>query len=226
MGEFLGLAAGGGMLALVGVLVAAFLEQMGFLRPEKRKRLGQCAVMAGSMVGAYWLIAALMAQMNFESLSNQARITAIFRGPYVGKMVYSLLQPSFFAPLSGLFAYAAHFLGDALFGQYMFAGVALAFGCTFFSVWLVRERLFVLFGDGFSQNASFLLLCLPFAVFFFLPGWPPVGLLMLSCVFSLAGRRLEGRNIRFSGAAFHWLMAVSLCLSAMVTAGCVFGVVG
>lgn len=226
MGDFLGALAGGGMLLLVGALAAAFLRQMGGIGKRGLKPAIRCAAVTLGMGCAYWLTGALIYQVNFGKAESAVLFDGIFQGGYVRNMFYALSYPSWFAPLSGFFAWMGHLLGRLLFGQYALGGVALSWGMTFVSVLLLEKRMALLWGEETAADASFLPPCLPGGLFFFLPGWPPLALLLAAVLFYCFARRMKPRAIRPRPAFFGGVLAVSACLSAFVTAMAVYGKLG
>ena len=223
MGGFLGVIAGGGMLLLIGALFFAFLRQAGAIKPGQAKRLGMAAGMTLGLGLAYWLLGGLFYGVLFEPVAGIAEFNAIFRTADLEKMYIALENPAFYGLFSGIFAYLGHFLGRILFGQYLFAGVVLALCMTLASVFLLMSRLEMILGEKEAQNGAFLLLCLPGALFLFLPGGAPLILLTLSVVFYFVGKKIPACRLRIPEGAYSWLIGISGIFSAAVVFGAVMG---
>lgn len=224
MGGFLGVMAGGGMLLLIGALFFAFLRQAGAMKPRQMKRLGMAAGMTLGMGLAYWLLGGLFYGVLFEPVAGIAEINAIFRTAGLEKMYIALETPGFYGFFSGIFAYLGHFLGKILFGQYLFAGVILALGMTLASVFLLMSRLEVIFEEKSAQNGAFLLLCLPGALFLFLPGGAPLLLLTLALAFYFLGKKIPACQCRLPDGLYSWLLGILGIFSAAVVFGTVMGI--
>ncbi len=206
------------MLILIGVLVLLFLHQLHLLSGALLRRiLLSCGLTVG--VGAAYLLAGmLLDQAMFQESSSLGDSSAVFSNAYL-KRVYSLLEaPQWTDPLTSAFVWMAHLLGRLLQGQYQFAGLALAFGMDCASVCLIRERIRRIWGDQWARDGGLLLLCLPGAVFLFLPGFPPLALLLISVVFFFAGRRMRRLETAPHVPIVYLLLAVCGILSAFITA--------
>ena len=110
-----------------------------------------------------------------------------------------------------------------LFEQYLFAGAVLAISMTLISVCLLICSLEKIFGEGAAQKGAFLLLCLPGALFFFLPGWAPLALLLVSILFYFAGKKIPSSAWRMPESLYSWLIGIAGMLSAAVVLGTVMG---
>lgn len=216
MGEFLGVLAGGGMLALVAVLFFAFLRECGALSPASGKRLGRAAATVLGIAAAYLLAGAVMYAVVYEPADNPAEINRIFRTPSLERMYAALRAPSFYAPLSGLFAYLGHAVGTVLFGQYLLGGEALSLLLTILGAWLLLERLGPLVGGKAAEEGLFLLFSLPGALFLMLPGWPALAFFLVSGGVYILGRRWPERIVSYSSSAYATVVSVSALLSAAV----------
>ena len=226
MADFLGFAASAGMLALIGCLAALFLRETGALSPRALKNLLHAFLMAAGVGAAYFLVAALICQLHRQEIGSPALIAQIFSGACTKRVFEAIQSPAWIGPLSTPFVYAAHGLGALLFGQYELAGIALAFLMTVLSGTLLLGRLGALLGEKRARDLLFLLLCLPFGVFLFLPGWPPLLLLIGSIAFSLLGRRIAPRKEKSQPPAYGLILALSTVLSAFVLTGAVSGWIG
>lgn len=216
MDGILGALAGGGMLVLIGLLAAVFFMEMGWLSGEKGKWLGRCFLTVLSACILHRLLGALFYFLFYGLDGNAAEYQKIFRSPMLEK-VYALLQaPRWDGWLTGLFAYLGHGLGKMLFGQLALGGEVLAFLCTFSAYALVTARLQHLFGKKTGDQMAFLLLCLPFSVFFFLPGWAPLMLLRGALIFYFAGRLLPEREIFISSVVHYLMIGLLSMLSAVM----------
>lgn len=216
MGQFLGVLAGGGMLLLVAALFIAFLRERGILSLAGGKRLGRAAAMVLGAAAAYLLAGAIMYAVVYEPADNPAEINRIFRTPSLERMYAALRSPSFYAPLSGLFAYLGHGVGAVLFGQYLLGGEVLALLLTILGAWLLLERLGPLVGMKAAEEGLFLLLSLPGALFLVLPGWLPLAFFLAACGIFILGRRWPGRTVSCSPSAYASAVSVSAMLSAAV----------
>ena len=226
MDSFLGLLAGVGMLALIGILFVSFLRQIGVMKSGQVRLAARCAGIAfGAGVG-YWLVGALVDQVIYNNLASISQIDAIFRGPYLQKMFSSLAAPEWFAPLSGLFCFLSHGLGRLLFGQYILAGMVLSWMLTYLSVCLLSARLQSMWDEKTAENTVFFLLCFPGALFFFLPGWASLALFLASVGFFFLGKRFRVSKPAVNDTMYAILLCISSVLSAMVVTGAVYGRLG
>lgn len=224
MGEWLGMIAGGGMLILIGTLMLLFLHQLHLLPMERVRRILSAFVLTAAIGMLYFLAGALIRQAACQDAKSPAAYNAFFRAGYLLQMYDLLAQPAWRGVLTGAFAYAAHGVGKLLLGQYLAAGAALSWGLTWLSVCFARAGLRKAYGEQAARDGAFLLLCAPGAVFFFLPGWPPLALLLCSFAFYLlAALRAKGKKNMLPRTAF-WLILVFLSvLSAAVTAALALG---
>ncbi|MBR6185733.1 MAG: hypothetical protein IKQ41_05670 [Clostridia bacterium] len=223
MAEFLGFAASVGMLSLIGCLIVLFLLEAGAMKKEAVKNLFYSFLMAAGVGAAYFLTAALICQLTRQEISSPALISTIFSGEKTKQAFAALEHPAWIGPLSGLFAYAGHAAGILLFGQFETAGIALAFLMTVVSAALIKHRLQALLGDQAAKDISFLLLCFPGDVFFFLPGFMPVALLIFAVAFSLLGRRFAPSKAEKHVPAYGLVLSVSMTASAFILSGAVSG---
>jgi len=224
MGGFLGATAGLGMMVLIGALFIAFLHQAGAVNREKIQRLIFAAGITLAMGMVYWLLGGLFYGVLFEPMASIAEINAIFRTKGLEKMYIALEETHFYGFLSGIFAWLGHGLGKILFEQYLFAGCVLAIFMTFISVYLLMSRLERIFGKQAAKNGIFLLFCFPGVLFFFLPGWVPLALLLTAILFYLAGRKIPSREWLLPDNVYSWLLGISGMLSAAVVFGAVRGI--
>lgn len=226
MGEFLGLLAGGGMLLFIGGLLVCFFRRIGFMRDETYSVLKQSAVMTLTVGCGYGLFSALVYQVTYGNLPSVAEAGMIFSGGYMQRMFSSLVTPGGNGFFSGMFSRIGHLLGAMLFGQYLLAGIALAWCMTFSGTWLLLSGIKKMTDKIPASNAVFIILCLPGAVFLFLPGWPPIAFLLLSAVLFFLARPIAANKIKGNASCYGWLLAVSVILSAAVTVGAVQGRLG
>lgn len=226
MGETLGFLAGVGMLALILALVFAFLRQIGKGSQGMPRRLLRCGVLSVCPGLAYIGVGALIFQAFYGNLASAAQVEIIFRGPYLQRMFYALILPSWFAPVSGAFVWAGHWLGRLLFGEYVFAGIMLAWAAVFFALTVFSVSLERLWGLAAAQDICLLLVCLPGAVFLFLPGWPCLAFLLAAIVFSFISRRMKPKDFFFPSVWYGWALAVSVCLNGAAIACSVLGKLG
>ena len=91
------------------------------------------------------------------------------------------------------------------------------------SVFLLMSRMEMILGEKEAQNGAFLLLCLPGALFLFLPGGAPLILLTLSVVFYFVGKNFPACRLRIPEGAYSWLIGISGIFSAAVVFGAVMG---
>lgn len=223
MGGFLGALAGGGMLLLIGALLFTFLQRIGAMGKGQLRRLG---VAAGMTLGAgmlYWLLGGLFYAVLREPAAELSDIRQIFRGAGLDKMYAALESPSYYGVLSGLFAYLGHGLGRLLFGRYLLGGVSLAAGMTLAAVCLVMSRLSAILGEERGRDGAFLLLCLPGAVYFFLPGWPSMALFIGAMAFYFLGRKIPPGTHALPAGAYHGLLGLCAVFSAAAVYGAVLG---
>ena len=232
MGEFLGLLAGIGMFLLIGLLMGRFLVDMGWMRGETGRMLLRVAGMTLGVGAAYWMFGALMHVTLFGSLSSAAALDQIFCGPMMQEMFSALKNPCWTGPASGLIAYGGHTLGTLLFGQYALGGMALTVLTTGAAVGLLHAGLSPVWGAENAEKTVFLLLCLPGAVFLFLPGGAPVILLLAALAFLLGSRWLRPREAVpaparfFSSPAYDALLCLCAFFSALTTACAALGRIG
>ncbi len=224
MAETLGFIAGAGMLALVGTLIAAFLRQMGWISRGTVRLLARSAGMVCG-AGALYLGTALVFELSvYGRLEGGLTLDALFHGPYLRAMLSALESPGGVGPLSLAFAALGFVLGKALFGQYVFCGVCLAWGMTAASLFLLQLRLRKIADDPTARDAAFLMLCLPGSVFFLLPGAAPLALLACAVAFYFLGGRIK--TIRLSPAAYGGVLTLCAVLSAAVVICAVEGRIG
>lgn len=219
MGGLLGLLAGCGMLMLIGVLLLRFLQSVRLLSRENVRQIVRCfgtTVAAGSI---YLLCGLLLRQAVYLDVSDAADYKAYFHSPYLDGVYQALERPASIGPATDLFLLIARAAGTLLFSQPLSGGLLTAWGMTGLSVCLVFFRVRKLYGAEAGRDAAFLLLCLPGAIFFFLPGRAPLLLLLASCLFFFLGKKLRPRPFSLSGVLRWLLPAFSGLLSAFVAAG-------
>lgn len=209
-----GALAGGGMLILIGLLIGYFMVDMGWLSREKAKWMGRCFLTVLGACVIYRLAGALIYFIFYGPVGNVTEYQIIFRSPGLEK-IYALLQlPRWEGLLTGLFAYLGYGLGSVLFGQYALGGEVLAFLCTLTGFTLLTARLQGLFGRKTGEQMAFLMLCMPFSVFFFLPGWAPLGFLLGAAAIYFLGKLLPAKEFVIPEAAFCLLVGLLSMLSA------------
>ncbi|MBQ7655193.1 MAG: hypothetical protein IJS41_01650 [Clostridia bacterium] len=217
MGDIFGFLAGGGMVALVAALIVAFLRQMGWMKPDAARLLGGSALMT-CCAGIIYLMAALLFHLAvYGSIENEMDLSALFHGPYMRTLLPALSGPEGVGPVSAVFAWLAYALGSVLFGQYEFSGMLLAWTMTGAALFLFQRRFQKITDGKTARDAAFLLLCLPGGVFFLLPGWAPLCLLICAIAFYLVGRRLPAWKPRLSPVGYGWALSLCAVLSAAVT---------
>ena len=225
MGDFLGLAAGIGMLLLIGLILFAFLRQLHWISDEKAKSVLRCALMCLGMGTCYYLGAALLCAIQLRELHSAVRLSEVFTGEKIQIVLDALDHPVWTGPLSGLFVYAARLLGKVFFSQYQFAGVAFSFLLSTVACCMVYFASLSFFDEKTAQNTAFLSLCLPGSVFFFLPGAGPILYAFIGLALLLLSKLLK---VRRNGSLpfYNVILSFSMLLSSFVTAGCVNGWLG
>ena len=232
MGEFLGLAAGSGMLLLIGLLMGRFLMDMGWMRRETGRMMLRITGMTLGVGAALWLFGALIHVTLLGGLSDAAAIRQVFCGPVTQEMFEIVKRPASTGPAAFLFVLIGHALGALLFGQYELAAVTAAFLLTDAAACLVCARLSGWWREKDAERAVFLLLCLPGGVFLFLPGAAPMILLLAALAFFLGGRWLGPKNAAsapvpfLSSPAYDLLLCLCAVFSALATACAVLGRIG
>ena len=216
MAELLGFVAGAGMIAFIGVLIVAFLLQMGWVTRDAAKLLGRSAVMVCGAGTLYLGIALVFELAVYGKIENGVTLDAAFHGPYIRAVLAALENPQGVGPVSMAFAAIGFVLGKVFFGQYVFCGLVLAWGMTIASLFLLQLRLRKIADDPTARDAAFLLLCLPGSVFLLLPGFAPLCLLLCAVIFYLLGKRLKRWKIRLSPTAYGGLLGLCAMLSAAV----------
>lgn len=226
MGGLLGWLAGCGMLTLIGILLLLFLRDIHAL-PAKAVRdiavIGLMTMAAGLM---YLLSCALLRQAVFQDVENPGDLTQFIPGAYWRETAELLKNPSWKGVLTGLFVYGGHFLGKALFQQYLAGGCCLSFLLTILSAGLIYARLLRCIGEQGAKDCVFLLLTLPSSVFCFLPGWPPLAALLLACLFFFLGKLIPGRQAAIPRAAYIVSVSFNAVLSAFAVAALALGRIG
>ena len=226
MAEILGFFAGMGMLALVGALIVLFLREMGWMTRDGARLLGRSATMACGAGSMYLLLALLYHMAIYGKLEGALELGVLFHGPYLNAMLSALIQPSGVGAISLAFAWLGRALGGALFYQPIFCGLALAWGMTAASLFLLQTRLRTMTHDAIANDAAFLLLCLPGSVFFFLPGFAPLVLLLCAILIYLLGKRIKPRKLSFSLGKHGGIITLFALLSAAVTICAAEGKIG
>lgn len=226
MADILGFLAGCGMIVMVFILAALFLRQMGWIREDTLHMIGRCALMTCA-AGILHLSLALLFQLTvYGKIEDALALNVLFRGSYMNRMFVAMSAPGGVGLVSMVFAALSYFMGSLLFGQYAFCGVCLAWAMTSASLCLIQARIQKITDDRTAQDASFLLLCLPGSLFFLIPGFAPVCLLACSIAFYLLGKRFHKWKLRFTPAAYGWLIAVCSILSSAVTVCAAQGRIG
>ncbi len=232
MGDFLGLLAGSGMLALIGALFGRFLMEMGWMRRETCRLLLRVTGMTLGVGAAYWLSGALIHATLLGGLGGAPVIRQVFGGPYTQTMFETVREAWITPPPTFFFVLISHAMGTLLFGQYDFAAVATAFLLTDCAVCLLYAWISGRWGEKGAERTVFLLLCLPGSVFLFLPGWTPVLRLLVSLALFLWGRWLGAKEVHpapvlfLSAAAYDALLCLCALFSALVTACAALGRIG
>ena len=217
MADILGFLAGTGMAALVGTLIVVFLRQMSWMRQDAARLLGRSAALVGAAGAVYLLLAMLNRLALYGKIEGDIGLAALFRGPYMTRMLAALIDPAEVGPVSLAFAWISHLLGRALFGQFVFSGLLLAWLMTGAGIYLIQLRFEKITDAKTARDTALLLLFLPGGVFFLLPGWAPVCLLFAASLFYFLTRKTRAWKLRYSPAGFGWLIAVCALLSAAVT---------
>jgi len=229
MAGFVGAMSSMGMLALIGLLVAAFLRQIGCLSHANARILLKTAGMTLGVGCGYLLTALLLRQVAFGGADAASGLGSLFGGSYI-KASFAALEGAESSgpllPLSAVFSYIGRLLGTVMFHQNRTAGFLLAYLMTEASVLLMFFRARKIWYDEAAMDAAALLLCAPGGAFFFLPCGVPLGLLIVSLAFYFLGRRIPSYAIRYSQSLSAWALAVSVCLSAAVLCGMVSGRIG
>ena len=232
MGGLLGALAGGGMLLLIGALIVRFLLEMGWMRRETGRTLLRVTGMTGGAGAVYLLAAFLIRRTLFGAPDSPAQVDQVFVGPYEQAMFAALEQLPPRGGPGALFAFLGHALGALLFGQYRLGGMALAFLLTDAGAWLLCTRLCGRWGREYAERAVFGLLCLPGAVFLFLPGWASALLFLAALSFFLIDphlprdRFLSAPSAALSPPLYDGLLCLCALLSAVVVACAVQGWIG
>ena len=226
MAELLGFLSGAGMLALVGALIVAFLEQMGWVSRGVGRLWGRSAVMVCGAGALYFGCALVFGLSVYGKIEGALTLDAVFRGPYLRSMLSALENPQGVGPVSTVFAWLGFALGKVFFGQFVFCGIALAWLMTVTGLFLLQMRLRTIADGPTARDAAFLLLCLPGGVFFLLPGAAPLCLLLCAVVFYLFGNRMKAVKFRLSPMAYGGVLTLCAVLSAAVVIGLAEGKLG
>lgn len=217
---------GVGMLALIGLLILAFLRKAGLLKGETVRTMLRCACMTALVGAGYFLFALLIRFTVYGAFEAGQDIGQALGGPYFHEALNALSAPAFSYPVTGVFAAVAHFLGGILFRQYRLTGFALAYLMTTAALWLLTVRLKTIWNEQAAENAAFLLLCLPGSAFFFLPCGVPLVFLLAGLIFFFLGRKIPPCAFSLSHRGYTALLTVCLCLSAAVICGMADGRIG
>ena len=226
MSGWLGALAGGGMLILICVLVFAFLRQIGRVGQGFAQTAGRVAAAVLSAGVVFFGLGALLQQVIFQNLESAADYPVYFHTEYLSRVYEAVQEPRWLGPLTGVFVFAAHGLGRVLFEQVTLASIVLSWGMTMIAAGLVFCRLRGIWPSRAAWRGVFLLLCLPGSVFFFLPGWPPMALLLVAALFFFLGKKLPAGQVRLSDAGYFTILSVSALLSSFVMAALVLGRLG
>ena len=109
----------------------------------------------------------------------------------------------------------------------MLSGLLLAWCMTWISLCLLQIAARNFFDEKTGKDLAFLIVCLPGALFLFLPGWLPLIFLTVSVGVWIAGKKNRKKwETPIPPALYGWMIAVFMTLSAAVTAGAVFGGLG
>ena len=248
MAKALGIIAGFGMLALIGMLICAFLFQIRvirtpsvFLKERKRdaakprrpllrrvlKTVG--AVAAAVCVNA--LAAGLFIAVLFSRRSDFRNLSSLFPGPMTQRMVQAMRAPEA-AGFFGWIAMPGVLLGKAIGAQPFACGALISILSTAAALCLITARFQQITDEDWTDGALMCLLCLPGFIVFFLPGWPAAALLVIAALFCFLGSHISkkpkprhGGNTAFS-AFFGWIVGTEAALSCAVIAGMVWGRIG
>ena len=226
MGGLLGWLAGCGMLMLIGILLLLFLRDIHVLPGALAKAIAVTGLQALAVGMLYLFACMLLRQAMYQDVESAEDFARFIPGGYWQEMAGLLKSPAWRRPLTSLFAYSGHFLGNILFGQYLSAGWALAFLLTILSAVLVFIRLRACIGGEGAAQCVFLLLCLPSSVFCFLPGWPPMAALLIACLFFFLGRLIPRRAVVLPRPVYIAALAASGVLSAFSVAALTLGRIG
>lgn len=226
MGGLLGWLAGCGMLILIGILLLLILRDLRVLSSDTARRTALLCMRIIAVGGLYLAALMLLRQAVYQDVDNASVFTLYLPGGYWQQVGAALDAPRWLGPLTGPFVYAGHFLGKALFSQYLSGGWMLAFGLSCLSYSLIHARLRERLGERAAADVTLLLLCLPSAVFCFLPGWPPVAAALLATLFFFLGRLIPKKDLSLPRPALTAATALGALLSAFTVAGLALGRIG
>ena len=211
MSDMLGALAGMGMLALIIVLLFLFLTETGALKKETARFLLRCAGIALLGGIAYLAIGALLGQMVYGPIDSVADYTDYYRSAYLKTVYERIPSSSWYGLFTGIYIFLAHGFSKLLLGQTQFAALSLAWMMTSGAFCLIGYRVWKLYGQQTAEKALALLAALPGAVFFFLPGGAPAGLLTGSLIFFFLGRMLPPKTLP-DGESTGYRIALSFCV--------------
>ena len=223
MAGLLGFLAGAGMMVLIGVLVLAFCRQMAWITADTARKIGKTFAFSALCGVCYLLFAALVRQVMQQNVESAADYSGILQSAYLNRVYAAVENPQWMGFATGVFIYAAHALGTLMLGQYLPAALALSFCMTGAACCLIQCRCEKCFGESFAKSMVFLILCLPGAVYSFLPGCAAVYLLVFSILFHVFGKRIPQKQPKPVPVMVHVLL---LLASAAVTAALAMGRMG
>ena len=227
MAKLVGSAAGLGMLVLIGVLLFAFLRQIGAMRQETARQIGRTAAAVLFAACMEWLTAALIFRVTHGNLESAADLTVIFHGPSFRQMHSALQDPAAVSWPIRLLAYPGHALGKALFDQYLLGGVVLALILAVCGACLITARVNRILGRSWAEDGLLLLICLPCTPLVLLPGWASWAAFLASLLFYFLGKRIRARTIRpLSRSLLAGLISLGAMLSCAVISGMTYGWIG
>ncbi|MBQ9264811.1 MAG: hypothetical protein IJ189_11485 [Clostridia bacterium] len=226
MAGLLGALAGGGMLMLSGILFFAFLLEVGAVDRAACRCFLRLTLTTVSVGCLYFLFGALVHQVLRYDLADAADYTHFFRNDALVRAYEGLEQPGREGFLTHIFVLLGHGVGRLLLGQYASGGWVTAWGMTCLALCLLYARLRAWMDEEVAGKAAFMLLCLPGSVFFFLPGWPPLALLLLALIFYFAGKGLPVRLFQVHPVVGQVIAVICMLSSACVTAALAISQVG
>ena len=223
MGEWLGMLAGGGMLALIAALVLTFLRQIGVLSAQQFRSvavIGALTVFAGL---SYLAFGALIHQVTQGDISSIASYSEYYRIPYLQQMYEHLRSPEYSGLFYGLFVYAGHALGVLLLGEYLSGGLLLAWLACWAGTCLLYFRLESFFVQASARQIAMTALLLPGSVFLFLPGSACLWYLLAAALFYFLTRKFKKRKLILPAWVFPMALPACAVCSAFIAAAVVTG---
>jgi len=227
MADLLGFLAGGGMLVFIGALFLRFLLEIRVVQADTCRLIRRGTILTLCAGAVYWLCGGLTNRVMTASMESIGRFDQVFHGPYIQHMFSALQKPEAIDPVSGVFVMLARIMGTLLFGRYQSGGLLLAWALTAFGSCMLLAAVTKIAGKEAGEYAVFFMLCLPGAVFFFLPGWAPFLPPLIGGGSMLLARKKEAFHCpRLSDIRLSLIISVSAMLSAAVTAGLVMAKLG